>query len=286
MRNSEARKLTSDMASADESDRLHVFIPRTRRDFATSGPLPRKVPSARSPNTEAANQTAQCKRGSALALILPCREPHQRSCQASGPHVMLKTGGITMSRKATVAFLVALTMLTLAALGARSKQEPASRPVGTTGRGPVNYEFGRPVRPDEHTYEWYRSTHAKEAAARYGLSPDAVGDGMDTWHWWTGVDNPGFWRQVAIASSKGGAGNLLGVKSDFLRLLTTVPRNKRFELIGLINDPDAVAAEKPDQYGLMIDRMKAGTLKWDPEKFGYSSGVIGLQLFPNKKFDP
>ena len=72
------------------------------------------------------------------------------------------------------------------------------------------------------------------------------------------------------------------MKVDFLRLLTTVPRNKRFELIGLINDPDTVAAEKPDQYGLMIDRMKAGTLKWDPEKFGYSSGVFGLQLFVNR----
>jgi hypothetical protein len=35
----------------------------------------------------------------------------------------------------------------------------------------------------------------------------------------------------------------------------------------------------------MLDRMKDGTLTWDPEVFGYSSGVIGLQLFLNKKFD-
>ena len=56
--------------------------------------------------------------------------------------------------------------------------------------------------------------------------------------------------------------------------------------MGLINDPDTVAADKPDQYGLMLDRMKEGTLTWDPETFGYSSGVIGLQLFVNKKFDP
>src|ERR1700738_1923303 len=40
-----------------------------------------------------------------------------------------------------------------------------------------------------------------------------------------------------------------------------------------------------DKYGLMLDRMKDGTLTWDPEVFGYSSGVIGLQLFPNKNFD-
>ena len=32
--------------------------------------------------------------------------------------------------------------------------------------------------------------------------------------------------------------------------------------------------------------MKDGTLTWDPGKFGYSSGIIGLQLFKNEKFEP
>ena len=76
------------------------------------------------------------------------------------------------------------------------------------------------------------------------------------------------------------------MKVDFLRVLNTVPRNKRFELLGLINDPDTVPADKPDRYGLMLDRMKQGTLTWDPETLGYSSGVIGLQLFANKNFEP
>ena len=193
-----------------------------------------------------------------------------------------------MSKRTIVVFLIAPALVVLAAWAAGSatqrgqaqRQKPAS-----PDKSPVKYEFGRPVRQGEQTYDWYRTTHAKEAAARYGMSASDVGDGMDTWHWWVGVDNPGFWRKNTIETSKA-PGNLLGVKVDFLRLLTTVPRNKRFELIGLINDPDTVAAEKPDQYGLMIDRMKAGTLKWDPEKFGYSSGVFGLQLFANKKFDP
>src|SRR5258708_15086263 len=56
----------------------------------------------------------------------------------------------------------------------------------------VVYEFGRQVRGGEHTYDWYRRTHADAAAARYGVSASAVGDGMDTWHWWVGVDNPWF----------------------------------------------------------------------------------------------
>ena len=63
------------------------------------------------------------------------------------------------------------------------------------------------------------------------------------------------------------------------------PRADRWKKMGLINDPDTVAAEKPDKYGLIIDHMKDGSLTWDPEVFGYSSGVIGLQLFVNKKFD-
>jgi hypothetical protein len=122
----------------------------------------------------------------------------------------------------------------------------------------VMYQFGRPVRAGEHTYDWYRRTHADAAAARYGVKAGDVGDGMDTWHWWVGVDNPGFWRESTKATSTA-PGNLLGVKVDFLRVLNSVPRNKRFELMGHINDPDTVAADKPDQYGLMLDRMKKGT---------------------------
>jgi hypothetical protein len=192
-----------------------------------------------------------------------------------------------MSRKAIVASLLTLSVAALTAMAIRSRTprvQAQGQQASSTDGGLVHYEFGRPVRPDEQTYDWYRTTHANEAAARYGVSADAVGDGMDTWHWWVGVDNPGYWRQNAIAGSK--AYNLLGINGNLLWILTTVPRNKRFEMIGLINDPDTVAAERPDQYGLMIDRMKAGTLKWDPETFGYSSGVFGLQLFPNKKFDP
>jgi hypothetical protein len=182
----------------------------------------------------------------------------------------------TTGRKLRPLFAITISSLLLLPVGTASTQPTTSS---------VKYEFGRPVRADEHTYDWYRRTHADAAAARYGVSANEVGDGMDTWHWWVGVDNPGFWRESTKATSKS-PGNLLGVKVDFLRLLHTVPRNKRFEVMGLINDPDAVAAEKPDQYGLMLDRMKEGTLTWDPETFGYSSGVIGLQLFVNKKFDP
>jgi hypothetical protein len=149
---------------------------------------------------------------------------------------------------------------------------------------PVEYTFGRPLREDERTYAWYRKTHADRAAERHHFDPEAVGDGMDTWHWWFGTDNPGFWRDLACLTGKKKA-NASMTKIDFLRMLMMVPRSRRFEVLGLINDPDCVAAEGPDRYGLTLDRMKDGTLTWDPEKFGYSSGVIGLQLVANKKFN-
>lgn len=151
--------------------------------------------------------------------------------------------------------------------------------------GHVEYTFGRPLKDGEHTYDWYRRTHAEEAAKRYGVDPKRVADGMDTWHWWTGVDNPGFWRELAVVSS-GQQFSALNIRQDFFRLLITVPREQRWATIGLINDPDTVPADKPDQYGLMLDRTKDGALTWDPEVFGYPSGVIGFQLFVNKKFDP
>src|SRR6476619_6104866 len=148
----------------------------------------------------------------------------------------------------------------------------------------VEYTFGRPLQKDEQTYDWYRKTHADEAAKRYGVDPAAVGDGMDTWHWWVGVDNPGFWRRLAVLSG-GEDYRALNARLDFFRMLFTTARADRWANMGLINDPDTVPADKPDKYGLMLDRMKDGALTWDPEVFGYSSGVIGLQLFTNKKFD-
>ena len=147
----------------------------------------------------------------------------------------------------------------------------------------VEYTFDRPITDGEQTYAWYRKTHGDEAAKRYGVNPDAVGDGMDTWHWWVGVDNPGFWRDLSILTSGKGS-NPVDARVDFLSVVMQ-PRADRWKKLGLVNDPDTVAAEKPDKYGLMIDHMKDGSLTWDPEVFGYSSGVIGLQLFLNKKFD-
>src|SRR5262245_6900918 len=148
----------------------------------------------------------------------------------------------------------------------------------------VEYTFGRPVEEGEHTYDWYRKTHAEEAARRYGVDAKAVGDGMDTWHWWCGVDNPELWRDLTVLGATKGYTAADG-RLDFFRMLMTTSRADRWFKMGLMNDPDTDPADKPDQYGLTLDRAKEGALTWDPEVFGYPSGVLGLQLFTNKRFD-
>jgi hypothetical protein len=180
--------------------------------------------------------------------------------------------------------LVALLTLASITVFAELKDKAGPSPEPATQKFDFDYQFGRPVRKDEMTYNIYRKEHMEEAARKMHLPAEAVGDGMDTWHWWVGVDNPGFWSDLAKLT--GSAHNYTNLRIDLLRLLMILPRSERFKQLGLINDPDCVAADKPDQFGMMLDRMKDGTLQWDPDKFGYSSGVIGLQLFKNEKFDP
>jgi hypothetical protein len=182
----------------------------------------------------------------------------------------------------TFFFFLSLLCFSFSNAELKDKQGPSPSP-GEVKPFDFDYEFGRPVKPGEMTYNIYRHQHAEEAAKRMGLSAEQVGDGMDTWHWWVGVDNPGFWQDLSKLT--GTKHNYTGFRIDFLHTLATLPRSERFTKLGLVNDPDCVAADHPDQFGLKLDRMKDGSLQWDPEKFGYSSGVIGLQLFKNEKFD-
>ena len=112
------------------------------------------------------------------------------------------------------------------------------------------------------------------------MDPDAVGDGMDTWHWWVGSITPSSggigrsqWREGTIARS---------MRAWISSACCYEPRADRWAKMGLINDPDTVPADKPDQYGLMIDRMKDGALTWDPEVFGLFQWRHWLQLFPTR----
>jgi hypothetical protein len=140
------------------------------------------------------------------------------------------------------------------------------------------YEYGAPLKEGDITYAKYQKYLLEEAKVPEDQRKD-VARGMDTWYWWTG-GSQSFWREIAKQTG------ILPIKADLLALLHSTPRASRFDVLGTMNDPDCVAAEKPDHYGLMIDRMKDGTQKeYDVNEYGWASGVIGLRLFKNPQFD-
>jgi hypothetical protein len=106
-------------------------------------------------------------------------------------------------------------------------------------------------------------------------------NGRVIWNLWSG-DNAGFWNWLA----KYGFGT-----GDLLKMLAS-PRNQRFQTYGVFNQPGYMRPASPDQYGLYIDVVREPGGKFDIDKkldratYGMSSGVMGLRLFPNPKFDP
>lgn len=99
--------------------------------------------------------------------------------------------------------------------------------------------------------------------------------GRNTWMLWT-ADNDKFWDWLA--------NNSFGT-TDLLKVLDTRNRETRFASMGLINDPGFKQATKPDEFGLWLDE-RAGEKDGIPVKiYGDGSGIVGLRLFPNPKFD-
>jgi hypothetical protein len=121
----------------------------------------------------------------------------------------------------------------------------------------------------------------------YYLTPQEL-QGACTWYLWPGGDplrttgspenargNPRFWRMAEKRLWT--LSNLLELPIDvnMMDYITSTPRDQRFAKLGVINDPGCTKATKPDAYGLMLDNCQ------DP----YSSGIMGLRLFPNPDFD-
>jgi cytochrome c5 len=149
------------------------------------------------------------------------------------------------------------------------------------------------------------------------LAPDkdklALIRGRNTWIVWTAGDDR-LWNQLIYRS----AGAL-----DFLKVLSTHPElkkinpnfrhDKRWEYLGLANDPCFEEAQGPDpeRWGLWLDKRRAGCTP-DPFEdeskypgvkigsrgtklngrdfpvgsyYGYETGIVGMRLFPNPDFD-
>jgi hypothetical protein len=102
--------------------------------------------------------------------------------------------------------------------------------------------------------------------------------GRILWNLWSG-DNAGFWDW--LATNAYGAGDLLKV--------VTWPRAQRFQKFGVMNQPGYGRPGRPDAFGLFIDVPREPSrdidVHVDAATYGRSSGVMGLRLFPNPKFD-
>ena len=105
----------------------------------------------------------------------------------------------------------------------------------------------------------------------YALTP-LEAHGRNTWYFWT-AGNERFYRQVAILSDG---------YFDLLKIIDSRRHGQRFEVLGLLTDPGCVPATAADPYGLWLDVCAPDDL---PDIPGRPSGVIGLRLFDNPKFD-
>lgn len=126
--------------------------------------------------------------------------------------------------------------------------------------------------------------------------------GRDTWIFWT-WGNQKFLRKVAVLS-----GNLpVPVSLDFFRMLDSRNRGTRFRTLGLINEPNCYANNKPDEFGFYLDECRPdpegyypGTQSYrdnypleypgtktavDETHYGRPTGIVGLRLFDNPNFD-
>src|SRR5437660_2379322 len=105
--------------------------------------------------------------------------------------------------------------------------------------------------------------------------------GRIVWNLWVG-DSGLMWDYL----SQHGFGT-----ADLIKTIDSRRHARRFQDIGIINQPGFLQATKPDAYGLFIDvpnpHDPAGKIDEQVHygTYGRSSGVIGLRLSDNPKFD-
>ena len=111
------------------------------------------------------------------------------------------------------------------------------------------------------------------------LTTDEI-KGRNTWVLWCAGDEV-FWDYLA--------GHSYGFM-DPLKLCDFAPEDKlgrkRWGPAGLTIEPGTKVSDKPDEFGLYIRQPEDATVRQpDPNVYGRSSGIVGLRLFPNPKFD-
>ena len=116
------------------------------------------------------------------------------------------------------------------------------------------------------------------------LKPLALGadeiKGRNSWMMWC-AGNDLFWDYLANHSHG---------FMDLLKLCEFGPHDqfgrKRWAPAGLSIEPGTKVPDKPDEFGLYLRQPEdASARQPDPKVYGRSSGIVGLRLFPNPKFD-
>jgi hypothetical protein len=111
------------------------------------------------------------------------------------------------------------------------------------------------------------------------LTKDEI-KGRNTWVLWC-AGNQVFWDYLA--------GHSYGFM-DLLKLCDFSPDDKlggkRWGPAGLTIEPGTKVPAQPNEFGLYIRQLEGATIRQpDPNVYGRSSGIVGLRLFPNPKFD-
>jgi hypothetical protein len=98
--------------------------------------------------------------------------------------------------------------------------------------------------------------------------------GRNTWLLWTAGDQT-FWDRMSQQA--------YGL-SDLLKTIDSRQRSTRFRDAGLVSQPGFEQAAQPDEHGLWLDTgpQEDGV---DPKAYGRPSGIVGLRVYPNPKFD-
>lgn len=153
----------------------------------------------------------------------------------------------------------------------------------------------------------------RAAALKMKVPEDTLIKGRNTWMVWT-AGNDLLWDTLIYKSA--GAMDFLKILSSHPVLLKIDPRfsrDHRWEYMGLLNDPcfEKATGPDPERWGLWLDKRKA-SCQPDPFEneqkypgvktgsrgtkvngkdfpvgsfYGYETGIVGLRLFPNPKFD-
>jgi hypothetical protein len=179
-----------------------------------------------------------------------------------------------------IAAVASCALAICAAIGARTKNEVVDEAKAT---GKTAADFPADANDYFHDADM-RPDGALDAAGNsvlrpLELTPDEI-RGRNTWVLWCAGDEV-FWDYLA--------GHSYGFM-DLLKLCDFAPNDKlggkRFGPAGITIEPDTKVPDKPDEFGLFIRQPQdAVAPQPDPKIYGRSSGIVGLRLFPNPKFD-